>query len=424
MSLIYDYLKIYGKSSSVRDSDVEIPPTLSRRDSNRFTARSALFIIGSCLIGILCFFLVLKIITSREDIQIGVKPESVPKVATPQTQPESAPPIEAKVAEIKPVQQQDESVRVKSAEPVFSVSPDFTESKRTMQVFPETAKQEKAEAPAKPQTASVALEPLGVTKKRIPQPPELVSSAQKIVAPAETPIYKETKKIATAKALTPPSRPYVAVQQTSRSSSSYTSPESLAKSRKLYQAGLQAHQTGDHRIADIYYNKALEESPGNMEAMINLSALYVQQERYVEAEDVLDDILAIDSTNSKALVNMGMISLYRNNEPQAEARFKAALAANPGEENALINLAYLAEKKRDFATTEIYYKRLLQISPDNLEVLLAYGHLLEEEKRYPEAVSLYAACLELGTVIKDQQLHNKISQRMKLLSSAQKNSQL
>ena len=121
---------------------------------------------------------------------------------------------------------------------------------------------------------------------------------------------------------------------------------------------------------------------------------------------------------------MGMISLYRNNEPQAEARFKAALAANPGEENALINLAYLAEKKRDFATTEIYYKRLLQISPDNLEVLLAYGHLLEEEKRYPEAVSLYAACLELGTVIKDQQLHNKISQRMKLLSSAQKNSPL
>ena len=424
MSLIYDYLKIYGKSSSVRDSDVEIPPTLSRRDSNRFTARSALFIIGSCLIGILCLFLVLKIITSREDIQIGVKPEPVSRVTTPQTQPESAPPIEAKVAEIKPVQQQDESVRVKSAEPVFSVSPDFTESKRTMQVFPETAKQEKAEAPAKPQTASVSLEPLGVTKKRIPQPPELVSSAKKIVAPAEAPIYKETKKIATAKALTPPSRPYVAVKQTSRSSSSYTSPESLAKSRKLYQAGLQAHQAGDHRIADIFYIKALEESPGNMEAMINLSALYVQQERYAEAEDVLDDILAIDSTNSKALVNMGMISLYRNNEPQAEARFKAALAANPGEENALINLAYLAEKKRDFATTEIYYKRLLQISPDNLEVLLAYGHLLEEEKRYPEAVSLYAACLELGTVIKDQQLHNKISQRMKLLSSAQKNSQL
>ena len=425
MSLIYDYLKIYGKGNSGKDSDVEIPPTLSRRDSKRLTARSALFVFCSCLIGILCLFLVLKILTSREVIQTDVKPESVPKVATRQTLPETAPSVEEKAEEVQPVQQQDDmAARLPSAEPVFPESPNFTESKKSMQVFPEPVKQEKAEEPAGLTPATVSPESPVVTRKTVAQPPELVSSSKKITPRKKIPVYRETVKTSTGKVPAVQSRRFAAVQQTSRSGFSQPSPGSLEKSRKLYQAGLQAHQAGDHRIADIYYNKALEEVPGNMDAMINLSALYVQQERYTEAEDILDDILVMDPANSKALVNLGMVSLSRNDETQAVKQFKAALNANPDEENALINLAYLAGKKRDFATTEMYYEQLLQISPDNLEVLLAYGHLLEEEKRFQDALSLYAYCLKLGTVTKDKQLYSKISQRMRLLNATVRNSQL
>jgi Tfp pilus assembly protein PilF len=425
MSLIYDYLKIYGKGNSGKDSDVEIPPTLSRRESKRFTARYALFVFCSCLIGILCLFLVLKIVTSRKDIQTGVKPESVAKVAPRQVQPETATGVEEKVDVEKPVQQQDKMVaRFPSAEPVSPGAPSFAERKKSMQVFPEPVKQEKVDGPAALKTASVSPELHVVTKKRVAQPPELVSSSKKITLREKVTAYIKPSKTATGKASAVPPGRYAAGPKTSGSVFSQPSPESQEKSRKLYQAGLQAHQAGDHRIADIYYNKALEELPGNMEAMINLSALYVQQERYAEAEDVLDDILALDPANSKALVNLGMISLSLNDEAQAAAQFKAALDSNPGEENALINLAYLAEKKRDFATTEMYYKQLLQISPDNLEVLLAYGHLLEEEKRFQDALSLYTYCLKLGPVMKDQQIYSRISQRMMLLNATLRNSQL
>jgi Tfp pilus assembly protein PilF len=206
-------------------------------------------------------------------------------------------------------------------------------------------------------------------------------------------------------------------------SSSQAASAAQEKSKKFYQAGLQAQYKGDGRIAEIYYNKALEEVEHHMNAMINLSALYVQQERYAEAEDILAEILEIEPANSKGLVNMGVVNLYLGKESQAAAQFEAALAANPLEENALVNLAYLAEKNRDYMATEMYYRQLLQISPDNLEVLLAYGHLLEEQGRYPEALALYADILELGTLKKDQRLYNRISDRMRLLAGVVKNSQ-
>ncbi len=117
---------------------------------------------------------------------------------------------------------------------------------------------------------------------------------------------------------------------------------------------------------------------------------------------------------------MGVINLYRYNDPLAEELFLAALDSNPLEENALVNLAYLAEKRQDFVTTERYYRQLLQISPDNIEVLLAYGHLLEKENRYSEAVALYGDCLKLDYVQNDQQLYEKITQRMRWLGNAGK----
>ena len=410
MSLIYDYLKIYGKSNSVSDSDVEIPPTLKSRDSSRLNNRFVLQLLGFCLIGIFFILLIIRIFTPGQNMQEAA--DSVSSSPAPQVQQEQS---QSPVDELQStLQQHDGSVDSTAAEPVFSAPPNFAASKKATQVFPETEKPEIKDASASPRIESIAAEPSGAIKNTSPQPLELVSRNSKRISPEEIPIYTEADKSATNAVPAFPFHRDVVVQKDFRGFSS--NPASQDKSRKLYQAALQAQHSGDHRIAEIYYKKVLEGMPGHMEAMINLSALYVQQERYIEAEEVLAVILSIDPTNSKGLVNMGMINLYQNNETLAEAQFKAALDANPAEENALINLAYLAEKRRDYASTERYYNDLLQISPDNLQVLLAYGHLLEEEKRYPEAVDLYRDCLELDTVKKDQQLHGKISRRVRLLA--------
>jgi Tfp pilus assembly protein PilF len=256
------------------------------------------------------------------------------------------------------------------------------------------------------------------------QLPVLKSTKRKIAFPQNIPVYHESQEV--TEDITPDLSGSTAESSAADAKFHAAAGEGPAveeKSGKFYQAGLQAQYKGDGRIAEIYYKKALEELPHHMDAMINLSALYVQQGRYAEAERILAEIIAIEPANSKALVNMGMVSLYQDNEALAATQFEAALAANPREENALVNLAYLAEKNRDYPATEGYYRQLMQIAPENLEVLLAYGHLLEEQRRYSEAMALYADSLALGPVKKDRQLYNKISDRIRLLAGALKNSQ-
>jgi tetratricopeptide (TPR) repeat protein len=189
-----------------------------------------------------------------------------------------------------------------------------------------------------------------------------------------------------------------------------------AKSQKYYQAGLQAQQGGDLRIAEIFYQKALADSPDHLNSMINLSAIYVQQERFREAEEILWVILGVDKSNSKALVNLGVINLYQGRNVKAEGYFLKALQANPREENGLVNLAYLAEQKKDYAAAEMYYKQILQITPANLEVLLAYAYMLEQQYRYPEALVVYKDSLDLDAMRNNKELFARVLERRNQLA--------
>ena len=435
MSLIYDYLKTDGNSDLTWDADAEIPPTLTKSDSGsdlkRFNSKTVSIILGSCFGIGLVIFLAYNLFTPEKDVQVAV--DSGPLPAIQQVQPDT-PPVtpESKVV----VQQQEEPVP--AVEPFPPAASDFTESKKVIQVFPEIGQPEINDTAVSSSISSVPEEQSGAIRGKVPQALELSSNARKITYPEEAPVYTEVKQSEEKVTPTVPVYDDAPVQRVyqpidSRDkvvdvpSSIYSSPAPdsavLNKSKKLYQAGLHAQQSGDQRIAEIYYKKVLGESPKHMEAMINLSALYVQQERYIEAEEVLAVIVKNDPANSKALVNMGVINLYKYNEPLAEEQFRAALAINPNEENALVNLAYLAERKMDYISAERYYRDLLQINPENFVVLLAYGHLFEGQKRYSEAVALYQDSLKLETVELDNQLNDRIKKRIRLLTAAVKNSQ-
>ncbi len=405
MSLIYDYLKIQGKNGS--DVDVEIPPALMRRDSSKPKRPSFLLILGSCLIGVLLLFLVYKIFYPAQNVKIAVHADPPAPLQALPDKPAVTAGVPQKTDVIKEVERR-------------ATRQDMVQ---VIQVFPEPEKSKSVNASSsRSAIAETSSERQEIMGKKPVQPLELESEIMKITFPENMPVYTEpqdsVEKVAAV--LSRPTGRSAAADAKNYPSSGVSS-GAREKSKKFYQAGLQAQHKGDGRIAEIYYKRALEEAPGHMEAMINLSALYVQQERYHEAEEILAVILAIEPTNSKALLNMGVVSLFQGNESRAEAQFGAALDANPLEENALVNLAYLAEKNRDYAATEMYYRELLQIAPDNLEVLLAYGHLLEEQGRYPEALALYGETLELGPVKKDRRLHSRISDRMRLLDGAVKN---
>ncbi|MDX1775818.1 MAG: tetratricopeptide repeat protein [Desulfobulbales bacterium] len=400
MSLIYDYLKIDGKGDSETHPDIEIPPILKQRDGKRFNNQSLLLLLFTCLAGLLLLLLLINIFTPGHDEETAsYNAPAAPKVVEELQPPDPGPAKPKSVATMETEATVSAQETVPAAPLVFPALQKPVDKEAVAQVFESSSRQP------------------GIIRKKTAQPPVLEGSRLKRTLPGNFPVYDEPRAGADEKAIAA-SEPYdsdsAAVAKLN--SSFQAGAADHGKSRKYYLAGKQAQYKGDVRLAEIYYQKAMAEGPGNLEAMINLSALYVQQQRYSDAEEVLTEILAIEPENSKALVNMGMISLNQGNEFHAEERFNAALDANPQEENALVNLAYLAEKNGDHAATESYYRQLLQISPENLEVLLAYGHLLEGVGRYTEAISLYSEALGHGRVKKDKRLHGKISERVRILA--------
>jgi len=472
MSLIYDYLKIIGQNGLKEGPDIEIPSTLKRRYADRFKTPSPLLLLSTCLIGALVIFLVTRIFITEKEMQVAVVtgPGSQARLQQQKSAPAAPEAGSGSKTETLGVLEEvglqkiivvpekykpevvDATVRGKIVESpaigqgVQPEEPALRETGKPL-IVDATGRGKTGKSPAIEQGVQPERPALREADKpevvdatgrgKIVKSPAIGQGAQR-QKPRQIPVLRRTKrKIVFSRTVPVYPAPEKAVEKAPAdlseqagegagaelSSPSGTGPAVVEKSGKFYQAGLQAQYKGDGRLAEIYYNRALEEMEHHMDAMINLSALYVQQGRYAEAKKILAEILAIEPKNSKALVNMGMVSLYQDKESQAEALFEAALAANPLEENALVNLAYLAEKKGDYLATEDFYKQLLQISPDNLEVLLAYGHLLEGQGRFSEAIARYAETLALDQVKKDRRLYNRIADRIRLLNGAEKNTQ-
>ncbi|MBW1895243.1 MAG: tetratricopeptide repeat protein [Deltaproteobacteria bacterium] len=384
MSLIYDYLKINGKGDAGKKSKIEIPPALLKGESpGSSNKKSFILLLGTCFIVGILVLSIYKIHSTRQELQLlageEVFPANVEAVLTYET---VAPP--AKPSSVEHAAAGYDRSLPPSVD--FSL-PLQAPTQEVVQVFPEP---EVHEPPA--------VIPAAV--RILPQAEKIAAAEQKTikpsVKPAESPVRQAKLQSGSNLQLYDPAKPQNALG---------------SKSNKYYQAGLQAQQGGDLRIAEIFYQKALADSPGHMNAMINLSAIYVQQERYREAEAILWDILGVDRSNSKALVNLGVINLYEGKNKKAEEYFLRALQANPREENGLVNLVYLAEQKKDYAAAEMYYKQLLQISPANLELLLAYGYMLEQQYRYPEAMAVYQESLDLDGVRKNRELFARIMER-------------
>ncbi len=391
MSLIYDYLKINGKGDAGKNAKIEIPPALLKGDDenpDRFNKQPLIILLGSCFVIGILLLSIYKINSTRQELQVLVEPLSSPANQQAAQTQESVP----VQAETTPTAQAADRLEGSLPPSVDLSLQRQTPTREVVQVFPE---------PEVQKTPAVIQE----TVRILPQAEKTAATEQKTIKQSAKPAESFAAQSSPASG----SR----VQMYDPAKLKAVMP---AKTEKYYQAGLQAQQGGNLRIAEIFYQKALAEFPGHMNAMINLSAIYVQQERYQEAEDILWDILGIDRSNSKALVNLGVINLYRGKNIKAEEYFLRALQTNPREENGLVNLAYLAEQKKDYAAAEMYYNQLLQISPDNLELLLAYGYMLEQQYRYAEAMAVYQDSLDLDAVRNNRELLAKIMERRKQIA--------
>jgi Tfp pilus assembly protein PilF len=161
----------------------------------------------------------------------------------------------------------------------------------------------------------------------------------------------------------------------------------------LYYEGVVAEKTGDKDAAEKNYKAALKVKPELAQAAVNLSAFYVDAQRYDDALAVAEAGLSKHADNGSLHLNAALAYAGKADPPSATREFDAAVHAAPDE--AMFRLTYGhwlgAWKLVDPALLQLRAARpLAKKSGDGaVGVLAAIGHEMHVLRAWPDCVMTY-----------------------------------
>jgi len=129
-------------------------------------------------------------------------------------------------------------------------------------------------------------------------------------------------------------------------------------------------------------------------ALNNIACLYVEMERYKDAERLFQNILGADDAIANAYFNLYM--LYKNSARQDDAvRVLVMLKErNPCSLYAAIELGDIFYEKEIFTEAEHYYRSVMATCEANPFPIFKCAKALEAQHRTLEAEELYRQCIE------------------------------
>jgi Flp pilus assembly protein TadD len=106
------------------------------------------------------------------------------------------------------------------------------------------------------------------------------------------------------------------------------------------------YKQGSYGLAEEQYRKAVEVTPGDVEAWIGLAASYDQLRRFDLADQAYDQVAKYGADNAIALNNVGYSQLMRGNLEAARKLLLRAYELDPGNPYIANNLALLGESNK------------------------------------------------------------------------------
>ncbi|MFU8843973.1 MAG: tetratricopeptide repeat protein [Bacteroidales bacterium] len=136
-----------------------------------------------------------------------------------------------------------------------------------------------------------------------------------------------------------------------------------------YRVGQAFENMGNKLVAEQFYHKAVVLAKYNLDFQNKYGSLLVLREKYAEAKNVYEFILAEDPHYAPGWVNFGYLLMRMNRLPEAERMMRQALSLDPDNVQGLINLAsvcLITERKPESAELII---RVLELIPGHPEAL-------------------------------------------------------
>ncbi|MCZ6678474.1 MAG: tetratricopeptide repeat protein [Candidatus Poribacteria bacterium] len=133
--------------------------------------------------------------------------------------------------------------------------------------------------------------------------------------------------------------------------------------------------SGAHRVLDA----AIQANPSEPEHYLNQVILYMDEQRYDEAEWALQTALQHDPTHSRAHLQRGRLDRLRGNTEAAELAYQKAIQYNPDAVEAHTDLGHLYIERKQFNQAERAFEAAIQVCQESgqevaLDIQLGYAY--------------------------------------------------
>ncbi|TAE80348.1 MAG: tetratricopeptide repeat protein [Bacteroidetes bacterium] len=142
-------------------------------------------------------------------------------------------------------------------------------------------------------------------------------------------------------------------------------PLELNKPWLCYRIGRAYFNNRNYSLAEVWYKRAVELAPENLDFLNALGALYVETDDVKKAETTILLSLQKNPKQSEALTNLGFLHAKQQQFKEAIYNYDKAIALDPDFEQALLNKAAILIINNQKATAKNILTRVMQINPRN-----------------------------------------------------------
>ncbi len=132
---------------------------------------------------------------------------------------------------------------------------------------------------------------------------------------------------------------------------------------------------GDAEGAEAAFRAAVEETPGDGRAHLDLGLALEMQERWADAEAAYRAAVEADPELPEALNNLGVLLRDQDRPDEAVTFLRRAIDVRPGFASAYLNLGLALEEQGDAEGAEAAYRRVIELAPREPTARIQLGML-------------------------------------------------
>lgn len=164
-----------------------------------------------------------------------------------------------------------------------------------------------------------------------------------------------------------------------------------------HQKASSLHQQGQLILAEQYYQQALDLAPGQDQVWSKLAQLYIQTERYIEAQRLVLKALEIAPRTGLYHYYLGLIFEKLNDINQTIQAQRNAITLDPKLLDSYMTLGRLLTQVNDLAQATGVYQQAIAQHPHSANAHHALGQILLTQSQFAEAIATLETAHQLNS---------------------------